>query len=44
MIVGHSHTIKLVTKDWLEACLLQGKRVGEEEFYPEVAKNNDSMN
>jgi hypothetical protein len=44
MIVGYGHNMKLVTVEWLEQCLIQGKRVGEEEYAPEVAQSNSGVN
>ena len=42
-IVGHSHTFKLVTKEWLEACLLKGCRMPEENYIPNVVQTNQSL-
>jgi hypothetical protein len=42
-IVGHQHSFKLVTKEWIEACILQGKWVSEDSFMPEIVKNNQSL-
>jgi hypothetical protein len=37
-IIGHSQNIKVVTKEWLEECLVQGMHVSEESFMPELAQ------
>ena len=42
-IVGHSHSIKIVTSEWLEACLMQKAKVPEEIYLPELAKTNKSL-
>ncbi|TNV81653.1 hypothetical protein FGO68_gene48 [Halteria grandinella] len=39
-IIGYGHNMKLVTIEWLEQCLVQGARVAEESFVPEVAQSN----
>ena len=35
-IIGHSHKMKVVTKEWLEECLTQGALIGEEKYMPEL--------
>jgi hypothetical protein len=35
-IIGHSHNMKVVTKEWLEECLSQGAHIGEEKYMPEM--------
>ena len=41
--MGHSYNVKIVKKEWLEACLLQGRRVDEEAYLPEIVQNNQSL-
>jgi hypothetical protein len=35
-IIGHSHNMKVVTKEWLEECLSQGAHIEEEKYMPEM--------
>jgi hypothetical protein len=42
-IVGHSHSMKVVTKDWLIACIREGAKVKEDGFLPEVAVTNNLL-
>lgn len=42
-IIGHTYSIKLVTFNWLESCLLQGKRIDEAKYEPEYACTNGTL-
>jgi len=46
MIVGQFHTFKLVRVEWLEQCLIQQKRVDEDDYQPEysLGENKKGMN
>ncbi len=35
-IIGHSHNLKVVTKEWLEQCLISGDHLSEERFIPDI--------
>ena len=41
-IIGHSHNMKVVTKEWLEDCLTSGAIVSEERYLPELVQQGQS--